>query len=72
MGDPLKSGTNFTTVAALSSKFGWEFFEALRNRDERMATNVPGIWAIGDVVRGPMLAHKVSRAVKSFCLFFIF
>lgn len=33
MGDPLKSGTNFTTVAALSSKHGWAFFEALRNRE---------------------------------------
>jgi dihydrolipoamide dehydrogenase len=26
--------------------------------DDRFATNVPGIFAIGDVVRGPMLAHK--------------
>jgi len=26
--------------------------------DARFATNVPGIYAIGDVVRGPMLAHK--------------
>lgn len=24
-------------------------------------TNVPGVWAIGDVVRGPMLAHKASE-----------
>ena len=23
-------------------------------------TNLPGVWAIGDVVRGPMLAHKAS------------
>jgi dihydrolipoamide dehydrogenase len=28
--------------------------------DENCATAVPGIWAIGDVVRGPMLAHKAS------------
>ncbi|MEA2833776.1 MAG: dihydrolipoamide dehydrogenase [Methylobacteriaceae bacterium] len=28
--------------------------------DERFATNVPGIYAIGDVVRGPMLAHKAE------------
>jgi iron(III) transport system substrate-binding protein len=33
MGDPLKSGTNFTTVAALSRKYGWTFFEALRRQD---------------------------------------
>jgi dihydrolipoamide dehydrogenase len=26
--------------------------------DEHCATNVPGIYACGDVVRGPMLAHK--------------
>src|SRR5699024_9573465 len=24
------------------------------------STNIPGIWAIGDLVRGPMLAHKGS------------
>lgn len=29
MGDPLKSGTNFTTVAVLSRQFGWGFFEQL-------------------------------------------
>ncbi|HLZ97174.1 MAG TPA: dihydrolipoyl dehydrogenase [Steroidobacteraceae bacterium] len=26
--------------------------------DERCRTNVPNVWAVGDVVRGPMLAHK--------------
>lgn len=29
--------------------------------DERCATNLPNVWAIGDVVRGPMLAHKGSE-----------
>ena len=28
--------------------------------DELCRTNLPNIWAIGDVVRGPMLAHKAS------------
>ena len=28
--------------------------------DARFATGVPGIWAIGDVVPGPMLAHKAE------------
>jgi dihydrolipoamide dehydrogenase len=28
--------------------------------DAQFATNVPGIYAIGDVVRGPMLAHKAE------------
>jgi dihydrolipoamide dehydrogenase len=26
--------------------------------DEHCRTGVPGVWAVGDVVRGPMLAHK--------------
>ncbi len=29
--------------------------------DEHCRTNLPGVWAIGDVVRGPMLAHKASE-----------
>lgn len=29
--------------------------------DEGMRTSVPGIWAIGDLVPGPMLAHKASE-----------
>jgi dihydrolipoamide dehydrogenase len=28
--------------------------------DDHFATNVPGIFAIGDVIRGPMLAHKAE------------
>jgi dihydrolipoamide dehydrogenase len=33
--------------------------------DRRMATNVPGIYAIGDVVGGPMLAHKATHEGKT-------
>lgn len=33
MGSPLESGTNFTTVAALSRQLGWEYFEKLRTQD---------------------------------------
>ena len=29
--------------------------------DAHYATNVPGIWAIGDVITGPMLAHKAEE-----------
>jgi dihydrolipoamide dehydrogenase len=29
--------------------------------DERCRTNLPGVYAVGDVVRGPMLAHKASE-----------
>jgi dihydrolipoamide dehydrogenase len=28
--------------------------------DAGFATNVPGIYAIGDVIAGPMLAHKAE------------
>jgi dihydrolipoamide dehydrogenase len=39
--------------------------------DERMMTSVPGIYAIGDVVPGPMLAHKAfyeaEVAVDNIC-----
>jgi dihydrolipoamide dehydrogenase len=29
--------------------------------DDACRTNLPGVWAIGDVVRGPMLAHKAEE-----------
>ncbi len=29
--------------------------------DEHCATSAPGVYAVGDVVRGPMLAHKASE-----------
>ena len=29
--------------------------------DENCSTNVTGVWAVGDIVRGPMLAHKASE-----------
>jgi dihydrolipoamide dehydrogenase len=32
--------------------------------DEAGRTELPGIWAIGDVTPGPMLAHKASREAK--------
>jgi dihydrolipoamide dehydrogenase len=32
-----------------------------RVRTEGFATTVPGIWAIGDVIAGPMLAHKAEE-----------
>jgi dihydrolipoamide dehydrogenase len=33
--------------------------------DERMATNVPHVFAIGDVARGPLLAHKAMHEGKA-------
>jgi dihydrolipoamide dehydrogenase len=29
--------------------------------DELCKTNLPGVWAVGDAVRGPMLAHKAEE-----------
>jgi dihydrolipoamide dehydrogenase len=29
--------------------------------DDKFATSVPGVYAIGDVIRGPMLAHKAEE-----------
>src|SRR5215472_13478413 len=29
--------------------------------DDGFATNIPGIYAIGDAIRGPMLAHKAEE-----------
>jgi dihydrolipoamide dehydrogenase len=29
--------------------------------DDQCKTDAPGVWAVGDVVRGPMLAHKASE-----------
>ena len=32
--------------------------------DEQCRTNLPGVYAIGDAVRGPMLAHKAAHEGK--------
>ncbi|RIL05631.1 MAG: dihydrolipoyl dehydrogenase [Proteobacteria bacterium] len=33
--------------------------------DERLATNLPHVFAIGDVARGPLLAHKAMHEAKA-------
>lgn len=43
-------------------KAGVELDEKKRIRvDARLRTTAPGVWAIGDVVAGPMLAHKAEE-----------
>jgi dihydrolipoamide dehydrogenase len=43
-------------------KTGVELTEKKRVKvDKHLKTSVPGIWAIGDVVDGPMLAHKAEE-----------
>ncbi len=45
-----------------AEKAGVEFDETKRIKvDEHFKTNVDGIYAIGDVIAGPMLAHKASE-----------
>jgi dihydrolipoamide dehydrogenase len=51
----------FTDGLGLDSA-GVELDEKRRVKvDGRLRTNVPGIWAIGDVIAGPMLAHKAEE-----------
>lgn len=52
---PHTEGLNVTDVDLLTDESGYIHV------DEFCATNIPGIYAIGDVVRGPMLAHKGSE-----------
>lgn len=55
-------GRRAFTDGALSGEAGVELDErGLIHVNDRCETNVPGIYAIGDVVRGPMLAHKGSE-----------
>ena len=50
------------TEALLDAQSGVELAErGFIKVDDHCRTNVPGIYAIGDVVRGPMLAHKASE-----------
>src|SRR6266446_1092135 len=45
-----------------AEKTGVEFDETKRIKvDEHFKTNIDGIYAIGDVIAGPMLAHKASE-----------
>ncbi len=52
---PFTDGLNF-------EKVGVALDEKKRIKvDSQLRTNVPGVWAIGDVVAGPMLAHKAEE-----------
>lgn len=55
-------GRRAYTDGVLSDEAGVDLDERnLIHVNERCETNVPGVYAIGDVVRGPMLAHKGSE-----------
>ena len=51
---PNTEGLNLATIGLEPNKRGQI------ETDHRFATTVPGVWAIGDVVPGPMLAHKAE------------
>ena len=50
--------TEGLNAAAAGLKLDEKGFVAV---DEDCRTNLPNVWAIGDVVRGPMLAHKAEE-----------
>jgi dihydrolipoamide dehydrogenase len=52
---PLSEGLNARAVGLTLDERGFVVVDA------ECRTNLPGVWAIGDVVRGPMLAHKAEE-----------
>ena len=50
--------TNGLNAAAVGLQLDERGFVAV---DDECRTNLPNVWAIGDVVRGPMLAHKAEE-----------
>lgn len=52
---PLTEGLLATDAGVSMDERGFIFV------DEQCQTDVPGVYAVGDVVRGPMLAHKASE-----------
>lgn len=52
---PYTAGLNLDKIGVETDKVG----RILVN--ERFSTNVPGVYAIGDVIPGPMLAHKAEE-----------
>jgi dihydrolipoyl dehydrogenase len=55
---PLTSGLDLEKAGVTTNPRG--FIDV----DARLETNIPGIFAIGDVARDPMLAHKAYREAK--------
>jgi dihydrolipoamide dehydrogenase len=52
---PFTGGLNVEAVGLAVDERGFI------NVDDHCRTNLPNVWAIGDVVRGPMLAHKAEE-----------
>lgn len=53
-------GRKAFTEGIVDESVGLEMDGRLVKADDDCKTNIPNVWAIGDLVRGPMLAHKGS------------
>lgn len=53
-------GRKAFTEGIVDESVGLEMDGRLVKADDDCKTNIPHVWAIGDLVRGPMLAHKGS------------
>lgn len=53
-------GRKAFTEGIVDESVGLEMDGRLVKADDDCKTNLPNVWAIGDLVRGPMLAHKGS------------
>lgn len=53
-------GRKAFTDGIVDESVGVEMDGRLVKVDDKCQTNIPNVWAIGDLVRGPMLAHKGS------------
>jgi iron(III) transport system substrate-binding protein len=65
MGDPNRSGSAFTAVAALQQKYGWEYFERLRGNDILAAggnSNVLSRVMTGEKDAGIILLENLLQA----------
>ena len=54
-------GRTANTTGLNAEKAGLKLERGFIVVDDQCRTGVPGVWAIGDVVRGPMLAHKAEE-----------
>lgn len=67
-GDPVKADVVLVATGRVPNSDGLGLDEAGVERDqrgfvrvdERFATSLPGVYAIGDLIHGPMLAHKAE------------
>jgi iron(III) transport system substrate-binding protein len=67
IGDPLKSGTSFVTVATLSKKYGWEYYRRLRANDTMVEGGNSAVLRrveLGERPVGVILMENLLKAAK--------